>query len=762
MNKVMMKYLLLMIVLGLAACAFTPAGNRENVPADPGEYLPRLQEMKQKMSVETSNTDLKVAYRQLYTKALRYFLDTGNAYFSNDDYDNAIAMYKNGLLVDPENALFLQRLYKAESYRESEPLLNDAIKFWTAKDYAAAQKSIDLILKRFPQNSKAKQLQKNLDEVIVKNVDNGPKINLDFDKIDLPSALAFIADSYGINVVLDSSVKDTQVSFHVKAMPFYEALGLLLETTRHSYRVIPPNTLLVFSDTKEKRTQYQSTSVKTYYLNSIEAKEMAGILRGVLDIKQVTINSVNNSVTLSEQDHVLRAAEQVIERNDVTKGEVAFDVEILEVNLSRSLLAGVDYGAYQIGTQTDGVPVTGSISDSIRESTTLSIPSVTLNAFKQDVDAKILANPKIRVMDGEKAKIHIGDRVPLRTSDILDATGQTRTTFEYQEIGIRLAVEPVIHTDEQVTIKLALEVSSLGENLGTAEQQAYKIGTRNAETVMLVKDGETAILGGLVKEEERNSSTQVPGLGTVSGLGQLFRNDDKSGNRSDILLTITPRIIRGPGSAASNQSAISVTSPHTDMLSVLRLDPVSSPTSIRSSAEPVKVVVEGAPQETAVSEQDDVADSAPPVVAPSEPTAQVEPAAPSSEAEATMQFDQDTYQMESGAASEASLLAGNLTQGSNLAFEVVFNPTLVTIEDVKALGSKVSNVTYQQAAEANVVTINASIVDTVAEQPEKIVHLQFNGKRKGTSYLVVRNIKLVDAEGNPVQTRAENARIKIQ
>ena len=748
-----MRYLIIVVALSLASCAYAPASSSQGVPSNPDEYLPRLDELKHKLSLEANNAELKLAYRQLYTKALRYFLDTGNAFYEINDYANAIAMYKNGLMVDPENALFLQRLYKAESEQEAKPLLDKALKAWSDEDYVVAQKSIDQILQRYPQHRQAKELQKSLSDVKVHTVYKGPRIDLDFDKIDLPSALSFIAQSYGFNVVLDSSVKDSQVTFHIKEMPFYEALGLLLETTKNAYRVVPPNTLLVFSDTKDKRIQYQNTSIKTFYLNAIEAKEMAGILRGVLDIKQVTINTVNNSITLSEQEPVLRAAEQVIERNDVTKGEVAFDVEILEVNLTSSLLAGVDYGAYQIGTQTGAVPVTGSIGDSIRDATTLTIPSVTLNAFKQDVDAKILSNPKVRVMDGEKAKIHIGDRVPLRTSDILDATGQTRTTFEYQEIGIRLAVEPVIHTDEKVTIKLALEVSSLGENLGTAEQQAFKIGTRNAETVMLVRDGETAILGGLVKDEERNSRTQIPGLSAISGLGRLFRNDDKSGNRSDILLTITPRIIRGPGMNAASQNAIAVTNSFAETLGTLRIRPVASPTSIESNSEQVKVVVEGVKTspvpEVAEKKVELPNDSAVPVAAPL-PLA------------SAMHFDQDVYQVETNSVTAASLMADNLPAGSTLAFEVVFNPALVAITEVTTETAKLGKLHHELSSEGNVMTVKADILAAIDASPESVVDLQFTGKRKGTSYLVVRNLKLLDVDGNVLETRVENARIKVQ
>ena len=149
------------------------------------------------------------------------------------------------------------------------------------------------------------------------------------------------------------------------------------------------------------------------------------------------------------------------------------------------------------------------------------------------------------MLNNKAAKIHIGDRIPLIATTIQDVTGQVRNAYDYKEIGIRLSTEPTIHLDNSVTVKLGLEVSSLGQNLGTAGQPAYSIGSRNAETYMLLRDGETAILGGLIRDDERDTRVKIPGLGDIPVLGALFTSYDDSAGRTDVLLTITPHVVRG-------------------------------------------------------------------------------------------------------------------------------------------------------------------------------------------------------------------------
>ncbi|MBN1106440.1 MAG: SPOR domain-containing protein, partial [Deltaproteobacteria bacterium] len=175
----------------------------------------------------------------------------------------------------------------------------------------------------------------------------------------------------------------------------------------------------------------------------------------------------------------------------------------------------------------------------------LALPTATINLLKQDGDTRILANPQLRVKNGEKAKIHIGERVPLRTNRRVDTTGAVTNDFQYQDIGIKVDVEPTINVHNDVGMKVTLEVSTLGANVGTTEDPQYAIRTRTAQSVLNTRGGETVILGGLIQDVERETLRKLPFIGEIPVLGYLLSNYSNEGQKTDVLMAITPVIIRG-------------------------------------------------------------------------------------------------------------------------------------------------------------------------------------------------------------------------
>lgn len=374
-------------------------------------------------------------------------------------------------------------------------------------------------------------------------------ITLNFRQADMKLVLEFIAKSFGLNIVFDESVKSAApVTVFAKDVTFEQALGLILATTKMFHKKISRNTILIAPDTKEKRGEYENYILRTFYLTNARAKDMADILRGLIPIKKIIVNEHLNTLVLRDTEEVMRQVEKLVSLNDIRPAEMILEVEILEMNRTKAERLGLDLGSYSVGASLSSpgtIPLVGSISNAIKNTAVLTLPSATFRFFKQDVDARTLANPKIRVLNGKSAKIHIGDNVPLRASTIVNVTGQVNTTYDYKQIGIKLNVEPTINLDNSATVKLGLEVSSLGANLGTAAEPAYQIGTRNAETFMLLRDGETAVLGGLIRDDDRNTIVKVPLLGDIPVVGSLFSSYDNSKQRTDVLLTITPRIVRG-------------------------------------------------------------------------------------------------------------------------------------------------------------------------------------------------------------------------
>jgi general secretion pathway protein D len=174
-------------------------------------------------------------------------------------------------------------------------------------------------------------------------------------------------------------------------------------------------------------------------------------------------------------------------------------------------------------------------------------PTLTLNAMLQDSDTNILSSPRLRVRNREKAKIMIGERVPMITNTVTPTTtgGSVVTgTVTYQDVGLKLDVEPEIHLDNEVSIKIGLEVSSLGLAVNNSSgSQVFRVGTRNTSTVLRLRDGEMQILGGLITDEDRSTADKVPALGQIPLLGHLFSSDNGNKSKTEIVLSITPHIV---------------------------------------------------------------------------------------------------------------------------------------------------------------------------------------------------------------------------
>lgn len=492
--------------------------------------------------------EIKSALARTELHAAEFYYERGTALVARGDYDGAIKSFEQGLVAMPEHAKLLAAIRDVTIKKEVARMAMEAERYSQVGDLERAGRLLERALELAPGDVR---LTVQLESVRERAGQNKPEefalasqrpVTLNFKAAELKSAFEFLAKSFGINVIFDEDVKDKEVTLFAQNVPFRQALELMLTTTQTFYKKVGPNTLIIAPDTKDKRGQYEDYVIRTFPLTNASAKEMADVLKGVMTLQKLVVNESLNTLTLRDKPEAIALAADLIRANDLRLAEIVLDVEILEVNKTKADKLGFDYGS----TMTITFPpyqFTDSIGNTLEQGT-LTLPTVTFHYFKQNVNAKTLANPKIRVVNGREAKIHIGDRVPLRSSTIQDATGQTRTTFEYNDIGIRLVVTPQINVDNSSLVKMSLEVSTLGQNLGTQTEPAYSIGTRNAQTSMLLRDGETAILGGLIRDEDRRARVKVPGLGDIPVAGALFTSLDDSLTRTDVLLTITPRIIR--------------------------------------------------------------------------------------------------------------------------------------------------------------------------------------------------------------------------
>ena len=374
-------------------------------------------------------------------------------------------------------------------------------------------------------------------------------INVDFKGATLAQVCQVLYRTAGLNFIFDKDVPlDQPISITLRRTPVREVLSLILLSQQLEQRPINADTVMIYPNTPSKARDYQPLTVRSFYLTNIDAKTAAATLRTILKARDLVADEKQNVVVMRDTPEAIRMAEKLLAVHDMPEPEVMLEVEVLEVKRSRLLELGLLWPSSLMLTplaSTAGAPVTlKDLVNTTSASLAAAVPTFGINARAESGDTNVLANPRIRTRNREIAKIMIGDRVPNFTTTST-ATGFVAESVQYIDIGLKLDVQPTIYLDNEVAIRINLEVSNIVSLLQTKSgTQAYQIGTRNASTVLRLKDGENQVLAGLISDEERSSGRKVPGLGDLPMLGRLFGSKLDEGQKTELVLSITPRLIR--------------------------------------------------------------------------------------------------------------------------------------------------------------------------------------------------------------------------
>jgi general secretion pathway protein D len=372
---------------------------------------------------------------------------------------------------------------------------------------------------------------------------------------DASSRMVFmaIARFAGMSVVFDPGFRDAPISADLRNATLQDALTSVTASTRTFYRVTAPRTITIVPDSAAKRREYEESIVRTFYLSNADIKEVIDLLRIVVDVRQISPITATNAISLKDTPERIAAAGRLIEAIDKARPEVVIDVELLEVDRTRMR----DYGLQLASPGSSGI--SGSV-DVNREGFTLQslrnltqadvfmagIPGIYYRLLKNDTNTRTLANPQLRTSDGLPAQARFGERVPVPVTTFAPiATGginqQPITSFEYQNIGVNIDITPRTHHDDEVTLALKHSLSSIsGKGFGDLPT----FGNREITTTIRLKDGETNMLAGLIRDDERTVLAGIPGLSDVPVLGRIFASHHKESQQTDIILTLTPHIVR--------------------------------------------------------------------------------------------------------------------------------------------------------------------------------------------------------------------------
>jgi general secretion pathway protein D len=540
LNPAMRLAVPLAIAMLLSGCAAQMAYREGNELVSQDKVEAGLLKYQEAVAADPTNVVYKAAWLKARDSATNRLLTQADREVADGKAELALQNYQRVLAVDPVNDRARAGLRQVEADRRHAVLLEDARAAAERKDYETARQKLGAILSERPSHEPARQLLAEVNdkssvapaEAALAQAFRTP-ISLEFRDAPIKQIFEVIARHSGLNFLFDKDVKtDQRASIFLKNSTVESAVYYLLMTNQLERQVMDGNTVLIYPNLAAKQKEYQEMTVKTFYLANAEAKSIANTLKTILKSRDVVIDEKLNLVILRDSPEAVKLATQLVQLQDVPEPEVVLDVEVLEVQRNRLLDLGVDWP-----TSVAFAPLTSAASgpltiDQLRGLNSgnigVSALSATVTAKKTDGDANTLAAPRIRVRNKEKAKVVIGDKLP------------------------------TIYLNNEIAIRISLEASTLVDTVTTKTgTTAYRIGTRSASTMLQLKDGENQVLAGLIKNDERSSGSHLPGLGDLPIVGRLFGSRQDTRDKTEVVLSITPHLVRNIQRPAANVAEFS-------------------------------------------------------------------------------------------------------------------------------------------------------------------------------------------------------------
>lgn len=579
MNRPLTKVaaLLLMSTLVLSCASYSAFKTAQTAEREKNWDV-AVAEYEKALEIDPDNREYKMALERARRQASRVHFNKGKTLMASaatargeEQYrlvQMGITELQMTVKLDPTNQWAAVELSKAVG------MANDI------QRAAVEQTSVDDVKKRAQANiTKAQPPQLN-------PASNDP-ITLNFPReTNVKDIYRALGNGFGINVLFDQAVKDDRITIELRDVTAQQALERVMQAANHFYKVLDEKTIIVIPDNPQARRDYEDLVIRTFYLSNGDAEQVTNVVRTMIEARNVFPLKALNAITIRDTADKVRIAEKIIEANDKAKAEVVVQVELVQLDLNRIrdigfAVSGVSGGGvtplqtvadpaapggiklveprapFTGGTLADISRTLGTM-DRIRSHISVSIPTATYSLLKSLGNSELLANPELRISEGEKATLHIGQRIPVPVTTVsginpVNNPNQPNqniytpyTSFQYQDVGIKVAMEPRVHHNREVTLKLTVEVSNQGQPVVFQGQQQPTFATRTIESTIRLKDGETNFLAGLIQSTETQGSEKTPVLGDLPFIGRLFSKERREENRTDLVLTMTPHIIRIP------------------------------------------------------------------------------------------------------------------------------------------------------------------------------------------------------------------------
>ena len=552
--------ILLACALLVAGCAAGRAFRSGEAAARGGNWDAAVEYYRLALQDEPDRPEYRIALERAMLNAARAHLAAARELQATGDLAGALIEYRQAYALDPSNGEAGVQIANLQQE------LRERI------EAARAPAPIEAMRAQARQETQPTLLDPASDELLV----------LEFADTNLRDILDFLGNASGINVTYDEDFEDVPASLNLGNVTFEEALVHLLSSYGAFYKVVNPRTILVVPDTPQKRAEYDDQAIRTFYISHGDVEELVALLTAVLRTPEMSVapqfvaNTAANSLTVRASTSVLGIVEQVIAANDKPRAEIIIDVEILEVNRERAKQYGLDLSQYSLGAVfspegppggpppaegDNGATTSEGASSGFFNLNTISrgvsiadfytaVPAAVVNFLEQDTNTRLVAQPQLRGQEGTELTLNLGQEIPVPTTAFtpLAAGGASfnpLTSYTYRPIGVIISMTPRVTYENEIILDLEVENSTLGPSILVAGQSLPTFGTRNVVTRLRLRDGESNLLAGLLREQDRQTLKGIPGLMNVPILGRLFSSNDQSVTTTDIVMLLTPRIVRG-------------------------------------------------------------------------------------------------------------------------------------------------------------------------------------------------------------------------
>lgn len=591
----------------------------------------------------------------------------------------------------------------------------------------------------------------------------------------------------GLTVIYDPDLQARRISVDLSNVTLEQALDIVSLQSKGFWKPVTENIIMIAPDNTQKRRDYEEQVVRTFYLNNVaiaqDLTEITTGLRQLLDLKRIQQVNAQNAIIIRDTPDKIALAEKIIRDIDKAKPEVIIQMEVLQARTDKLRNLGILPGqSASIAISPNAVSTSTSTSTSTTTNTTpgtialsqlthlsqndvlLTLPGATANFVLTDTSTKIIDNPEIRAIDGQPAKLRVGDRVPVATGSFQAGVGVgtgggagfvnplVNTQFQYIDVGVNVDITPHVHANRDISLKISVEVSSVTGQSTIGGIQQPIISQRKIEHEIRLKEGEVSILGGLFERVDSKTLNGWPGLANVPIMKYLFSTDNVEHQENENLIVLIPRIVRMPDWSKANLRAMAAGTE--TFPGVKREMDIKTPVANPSPAAP------SAPAQNPVA----------PAAAPATTQPVDTPAVPQAQTSGPrIHFEPATLNLAPGQTATIGVVVENVNDLFSVPMLLQYNQAIISVEEVRH-GGFLSGGTQEIALVQRVDKEHGQAIISATRQPNTpgvngtgtLLGVVVKALAPGTTNLSIVQVNAKDSQQRPIPLVTGEATLRVQ